>query len=432
MSARGSETYGGHVLRSVLAPWRRSLWWDLTHLTTDLVVGTVSFTVVVTLAATAIGLLITFPLAIPVVWALFLAGRAIGRIERSRARALLAVEIDDPVRPLTPGSWWAHWKARFRDGARWRELAHGLLLLPLGVLNTVAVVTFWGGSAALVALPLYVGSLPGGSAKFWLFDVEPGAAAVGLALVGVIGLVLVSPWVTHWLARLDAAEARWLLGPRNRSQLEQRVSELETSREAAVDSAEAERRRIERDLHDGAQQRLVALAVSLGEARQQLDADPDSDAGRELVARSHDEAKAALQEIRDLVRGIHPVILEDRGLDAALSAVVARSPVPVQVEVSLTERLPAPIESAAYFTVTEALTNVARHAGATHAWVTVARVNDRLLVEVRDDGHGGADEATGTGLAGLRSRATSLGGWMHVVSPAGGPTTLTVELPCAS
>jgi signal transduction histidine kinase len=210
------------------------------------------------------------------------------------------------------------------------------------------------------------------------------------------------------------------------------VTELETSREAAVDSAEAERRRIERDLHDGAQQRLVALAVTLGEARQQLDADPDSDAGRELVARSHDEAKAALQEIRDLVRGIHPVILEDRGLDAALSAVVARSPVPVQVDVTLAERLPATVESAAYFVVSEALVNVARHAQAHRAWVTVAKVSDRLLVEVRDDGRGGADEARGTGIAGLRSRVASLGGWMHVTSPPGGPTTLIVELPCAS
>jgi signal transduction histidine kinase len=432
MSPGGTETYGDHVLRSVLAPWRRSLWWDLTHVTTGVVVGTASFTAVVTIAATALGLLITFPLAIPVVWALFLAARAIGHLERSRASALLGVEIADPVRPLAPGSWWAHWKARFRDGARWRELAHGLLLLPLGLLGLVAVVVVWGGSAALATLPLYAGALPGGTAKFWLFDLAPGAGAFGLALVGVAGLVVVAPWVTVWLARLDAAEARWLLGPRERARLEQRVTELETSREAAVDSAEAERRRIERDLHDGAQQRLVALAVTLGEARQQLDADPDSDAGRELVARSHDEAKAALQEIRDLVRGIHPVILEDRGLDAALSAVVARSPVPVQVDVTLAERLPATVESAAYFVVSEALVNVARHAQAHRAWVTVAKVSDRLLVEVRDDGRGGADEARGTGIAGLRSRVASLGGWMHVTSPPGGPTTLIVELPCAS
>jgi signal transduction histidine kinase len=419
------------VLRSLLAPWRRaSTWWALCHLASDVWLGCLTFTAVVALGATALALAITFPLAIPVVWLLFVAGRLIGRVERSRAHALLGVPLADPVVPLTATSWWGRWKARFRDGARWRELAHGLVLLPLGVLAVVVTVVVWGGSAALLALPAYVGSLPGGTAKFWLFEVGPGAAAFGLALVGSAGIVVVAPWVTLLLARLDAAEARWLLAPRPRSVLEQQVSRLESSRVAAVDSAEAERRRIERDLHDGAQQRLVALAVTLGEAKARLDADPEG--GRELVARSHDEAKAALAEIRDLVRGIHPVILEDRGLDAALSAVVARSPVPVTLDVALSERLPAPVESTAYFVVSEALANVARHAQAGRAWVSVARAQDRLLIEVRDDGHGGADEGAGTGLVGLRARVTALDGWMHVISPPGGPTTLTVELPCGS
>jgi signal transduction histidine kinase len=343
---------------------------------------------------------------------------------------LLDLPLPDPVRPLPEGSWWSHWKARFRDRARWKELAHGLLLLPLGLLTVVVAIVTWGGSAALVTLPLYVGHLPGGTAKFWLFEVGSGGGALGLALIGVVGLVLVAPWATVLMGRLSGVEARWLLGPRSGSDLEARVTELETSRTAAVDSAEAERRRIERDLHDGAQQRLVALAVTLGEARERMGDDPE--ASRELVEQSHEEAKAALKEIRDLVRGIHPVILEDRGLDAALSAVVARSPVPVELDVQVAVRPPAPVESAAYFVVAEALTNVARHADASRAWVTLARQSDRLLVEVRDDGRGGADPTGGTGLAGLRDRVTALGGWMHVVSPPGGPTTLTVELPCGS
>jgi signal transduction histidine kinase len=208
------------------------------------------------------------------------------------------------------------------------------------------------------------------------------------------------------------------------------VTRLETSRAAAVDSAEAERRRIERDLHDGAQQRLVALAMGLGTARERLDADPEG--GRQLVADAHEEAKAALKEIRDLVRGIHPVILEDRGLDAALSAVVARSPVPVNLTVDVAERPPAVVESTAYFVVAEALTNVARHAHATRAAVTIARAGDRLVVEVRDDGVGGARVDRGTGLQGLSDRVTALGGTMHLVSPDGGPTTLLVDVPCAS
>jgi signal transduction histidine kinase len=419
------------VLRRLLHPWHHaSTWWALGHSALSLPLGIVSFTIVVALASTSIGLLITFPLAIPVVWMMFVAGRGIGRVERARAEVLLDLTLPDPVRPLPEGSWWSHWKARFRDRARWKELAHGLVLLPLGVLTVVVAMVTWGGSAALVALPLYVGHLPGGTAKFWLFDVGPGGAALGLALVGVVGLALVAPWATVLMGRLSAVEVRWLLGPRPGSELEARVTELETSRTAAVDSAEAERRRIERDLHDGAQQRLVALAVTLGEARERLGDDPE--AGRDLVEQSHEEAKAALKEIRDLVRGIHPVILEDRGLDAALSAVVARSPVPVELDVQVAVRPPAPVESAAYFVVAEALTNVARHADATRAWVTLARQSDRLLVEVRDDGRGGADPAAGSGLAGLRDRVTALGGWMHVVSPTGGPTTLTVELPCGS
>lgn len=419
------------MLSNLFAPWRRrSTWWDLCHVTTDIWVGALSFTVIVTLASIAGSLVITFPLAIPFAWLLFVAARGVGRVERSRARVLLGLVLTDPVRPLAPGSWWAHWKARFTDAARWREMAHGVLLLPLGVLTLTVTVVTWCGSAALVALPLYVGALPGGAARFGLFDVHQGVGALTACVIGIVGLAVIAPWGTVLLARLDTAELRWLLGARREAELEQRVDELETSRVAAVDSAEAERRRIERDLHDGAQQRLVALAVTLGEANERLETDPEG--GRELVARSHEEAKAALKEIRDLVRGIHPVILEDRGLDAALSGVVALSPVPVTLDVTLSDRLPAPVESTAYFVVSEALTNVARHAQATRAWVSVARRQDRLVVEIRDDGRGGATEAGGTGLAGLRDRVTALGGWMHLLSPPGGPTTLTVELPCGS
>jgi signal transduction histidine kinase len=420
------------VLGSLFAPWRRSsTWWALGYSVLSGAIGTVTFTVLVALTATAGSLIITFPLAIPVVWLTFVCGRGIGRLERSRSAALLDQFVPDPVRPFDGGGWWSHWKKRFTDAARWKEMAHGLLLLPLGVVSAAAVLVAWCGSVALLALPLYVEHLPGGSAKFWLFEVDSAAMAIPLAAAGFVGLLLGAPWLTVALRRLQAAEVRWLLGPRHREELEERVSELEHSRSAAVDSAELERRRIERDLHDGAQQRLVALAVTLGEARQHLD-DGDQETGQALVAASHEEAKAALKEIRDLVRGIHPVILEDRGLDAALSAVVARCPVPVTLEVQVSQRPPAAVESAAYFVVAEALTNVARHAGARRAWVTLARQRDRLLVEVRDDGIGGASPERGTGLAGLRDRVDALGGWMHVVSPPGGPTTLTVELPCGS
>jgi signal transduction histidine kinase len=272
--------------------------------------------------------------------------------------------------------------------------------------------------------------MPGGTAKFWLFEVSQGFGSAAAALVGAAGLVLVAPWVTQAMAAVDVATGRRLLSLRPQEVADRRVAELEESRAAAVDSAEAERRRIERDLHDGAQQRLVALAMDLGDARERLESDPEG--GRALVAEAHEEAKAALKEIRDLVRGIHPVILEDRGLDAALSAIVARSPVPVRLDIDVAERPPAAVESTAYFVVAEALTNVARHAEATGAVVTIARAGDRLVIEVRDDGRGGARPDLGTGLTGLHDRVTAHGGTMHVVSPPGGPTTLLVELPCGS
>lgn len=420
------------VLRELFRPWRDAqTWWGLVHLSLDLFIGVGTFTALVTLLALSVSLLIVFPLAVPCIWVLFIAGRLVGHVERSRHEVLLGVELGDPVALLVGGTWWARLWERVRSGARWREIGYGLLRLPLGMLTSLAVLLMWCGSVALIGLPLYVGGLPGGTAKFWLFEVGPGAAAWACTLVGVVGVALAAPWFTLSLVRLDCAAARLLLGTDPNAALDERVTRLETSRMAAVDSAEAERRRIERDLHDGAQQRLVALAMGLGTARQRLVHDPEG--GRRLVDEAHEEAKAALKEIRDLVRGIHPVILEDRGLDAALSAVVARSPVPVRLEVDLRTRPSPSAESTAYFVVAEALTNIARHSQATEAHVTIGRFGNRLVVEVRDNGVGGADADKGTGLTGLRNRvAAHEGGTMHMVSPPGGPTTLLVEVPCGS
>jgi signal transduction histidine kinase len=416
------------VLSSVLRPWReRETWWALVHVLLDVVIGAATFSVVISLLAITAGLLITFPLALPFAWLLFWSAHVIARVERSRFSALLGIDLPDPVPPLRTEGRFARLRERATSKARWMEIGYALLLLPLGVLTLLTSLVVWCGTTALIALPLYVGQLPGKTAKFGLFEVGPGGIVVLLALVGVVGLVLVAPWVTLLLARLDVAAARLLLSRPRSDEIDERVTQLETSRLAAVDSAESERRRIERDLHDGAQQRLVALAMDLGHARQRLESDPEG--GRALVAEAHEEAKAALREIRDLVRGIHPVILEDRGLDAALSAVVARVPVPVRLQVEVPVRPSAAVESAAYFFVTEALTNITRHARATEAHVAIVRATDRLVVEVRDNGVGGADAARGTGLAGLRNRVTALGGTMDVISPEGGPTTLLATLP---
>ena len=413
-------------------PWRHPvrLWRVIAYDVTGFVTAAITFSFVVAFLAATAGLLITFVLAVPFAWMLFVVSRGFGKIERSRIAAMAGVRIGDPVRPFTATSWFGRLRERVRSGARWREIAFHLVHFPVAALTFALTTAAWAGSAAMLGLPAYVDSLPGDSAKFYFFEITSGPGAWAAAGVGALGFVIVAPWITIGLGRLNVVLARALLGPSGDAEHAAQVERLESSRTAAVDSAEAERRRIERDLHDGAQQRLVALAADLGAAKEKLDTDPE--AGRELVVAAHEEAKAALKEIRDLVRGIHPVILEDRGLDAALSAIVSRCPVPVTLEVDVATRPAAPVESAAYFVVTEALTNVAKHANATKASVSIARAGDRLVVEVRDNGEGGADPGRGSGLQGLRDRVAGLGGSMYVISPPGGPTTLLVELPCGS
>ncbi len=238
--------------------------------------------------------------------------------------------------------------------------------------------------------------------------------------------MLLTPWIVRGLATANRMLVRGMIG----SDVFARERTLTESRAAAVDLAAEDRRRIERDLHDGVQQRLVSLAMDLGRAKEKLDTDPER--AKELVDEAHDEAKRAITEVRDLARGIHPAVLTDRGLDAALSSLAARSPVPVDVRVEVVERPPASVEAAAYFVVSEALTNVTKHANATKANVTVRRSDDRLTIQVQDDGVGGASIASGSGLAGLRDRLGALDGELHLLSPAGGPTILMAEIPCGS
>jgi signal transduction histidine kinase len=416
---------------SLLGPWRHPgrLGRAAAFVAIGLPFSIVTFVVIVVMSALSVGLLPVFLLGVPLAWLTLVVSRGLGRLERSRAAAY-GPPIPDPVAPLVGDGVVARFRARFASRARWREFGFHFLQLFVCTLSYVVCVAAWCGSLAMLILPGAIGSMPGDTARFYFFDLGSDPTSGIPAAIGVAGLLIVAPWVTIGAAELQYALARRLLGPSGDELLVAQVAEAQSRRSAAVDSAEAERRRIERDLHDGAQQRLVALAATLGAARERLDDDPDS--GKEMVAAAHEEAKAALGEIRDLVRGIHPVILEDRGIDAALSAVVARSPVPVHLEVEIAERPPAAVESAAYFVVTEALTNVARHSGATRADVSIARAGDRLVVEVRDNGHGGADASKGSGIAGLRERVAGMGGSTYVISPEGGPTTILVELPCGS
>jgi signal transduction histidine kinase len=232
------------------------------------------------------------------------------------------------------------------------------------------------------------------------------------------------------LSSVTAAAGLAMENGRLQAELRARVDELTTSRARLLETGVAERRRLERDLHDGAQQRLVALSLDLRLAQARLHADPDR-AG-ELLTHAQEELRLALAELRELARGIHPAVLSDRGLDAALQALAARSPVPVMLEPVAAGRLPEPVEAAVYFVVAEALANVARHAHATRVSVRIDQAEGRALVEVADDGIGGADPTRGTGLHGLADRLSALDGRLTIESPVGQGTRLRVEIPCGT
>ena len=246
------------------------------------------------------------------------------------------------------------------------------------------------------------------------------------------GIVLLGLWsyLVTLVAGTDAAVARSLLfsgGPEDRLRAE--LTEVAASRARLADAFEAERRRIERDLHDGAQQKLVALTMQLGLARLDL---PPRSAAAQAVTAAHEQAKQLMADLRDLIHGIQPQILTDLGLPAALSELADQAPVPVTVYSALTGRLPGQAENTAYFAAAEALTNVAKHSGAASASVTARAADGILVLEVRDDGRGGADPARGSGLTGLADRVAVAGGRMLLSSPPGGPTVLRVEIPCTN
>lgn len=419
------------LLDELAAPWRdTAVLRGMARAALDIPFGfAIGFCVTAMLGVSLLAAL-TFVVAIPLVWFTFTVAAVVGRAERARAAALLDVQIPTPHPSLRlqPGTWGGRLRQCLSSPSRWREVAYLTLGLPfLGALG-FAVLGTWAVSVLLVLLPFYVGHTAAHAVTFWV-HIGSGEAWWGLVL-GLAGIGIVAPQLTLALLVVDRAVVQWLLGPHPSDELVRRVGELEISRGAALDQVEAERRRIERDLHDGAQQRLVALAMHLGRARERFDTDPDR--ARQLVSEAHEEAKAALAELRDLARGIHPAVLTDRGLDAALTALVARCPTPVSLSVEVPDRLPAPVESAAYFVVSEALVNVAKHARAAYASVVLSTQGTNLLIEIRDDGLGGAVATPGSGLAGMADRVAALGGWMRILSPLGGPTSIVVELPCGS
>lgn len=303
---------------------------------------------------------------------------------------------------------------------RVRQLVYHLVVGPLQVCAGIALALCWLVAAVAGTVLIWM----------WLTPLAQRPTinyAVAWTIAATVA-VFVMARATPALLRADAWTARTLLGPGRGELLARRVDDLTESRAGVMDAADAERRRIERDLHDGVQQRLVSLAVNLGIARATLTDLPD--AARKVIEDAHDQAKQTITELGHLVRGLHPAVLEDRGLDAALSGIASEVPVPVRLTVRLPVRPPATVEAIAYFVVSEALTNVIKHARATEVEVTVDGTGDRLRITVSDNGIGGANSGTGTGLTGLARRVAAVDGCFEVTSPLGGPTRLAAELPC--
>jgi signal transduction histidine kinase len=341
--------------------------------------------------------------------------------QRHRFWSLLGVEIEGPLPP--PGrTLWQRMAASLRSDVTWRQLAYHLAVGPVIALLGLVTIAAWASGAGLAGLYAYRLQF---STPRYVLSAKPG---IPFAVAGVV-LLLLAPFLARVTTWLDTVAALALLGPSRSQELELRVETLSESRAGVVDAADAERRRIERDLHDGAQQRLVSLAMNLGMARENLKNMPDE--VRKVIEEAHEEAKEALAEMRTLVRGLHPAVLEDRGLDAALSGIAARAPLPVRLTVDTGERASPTVEAVAYFVVSECLTNIARHARATKAEIDVRQDGGTLQIRVLDDGVGGADPARGTGLASLAQRAKSVDGKLRLDSPVGGPTVVSVELPCA-
>ncbi len=366
------------------------------------------------------------------------AARGLGSLQRGLAAGLLGVRVGaPPVRRSHGGRAWPG--PGPRDGTGWRVMAYLLAKLPVGLIELYAAF-FWIGGLVNLSYPLLWGAFrndprpspvpvftPFGMFGEGTFRVSTLAGTFAAAAAGA-AMLLAAPWVTRAVTSADAWLIRGLLGP---GRLAQRVHDLELSRTLAVDDSAALLRRLERDLHDGAQIRLATLAMNLGMAREKLGDGGevrDAAAVRELVDAALRGAKDALGELRGLVRGIHPPVL-DSGLADALASLAADSVIPVELEVGILVRPTPAIETIVYFCAAELLANAAKHSFADKVAIRVAGQRDVLLLSVADDGAGGADPARGTGLSGLTQRVAVVDGGLTIASPPGGPTKVTVELP---
>ncbi|MEW1634021.1 sensor domain-containing protein [Streptomyces sp. NPDC093801] len=426
-----AERRGG-MRAALLAPVAGRTWRELLYLVVGLPLSTVYFGLAIAGVSAGAGLLVTF-VGVPVLAGVLAMCRGFGIVERARVRGLLRVPVGAPA-PVRAGRAGvpAAMGALLKSGSAWRHVLYSLVHFPWALFSACLALVLWGYGWGMLLYPLW----------FWVFPAftdQPGLQlfqndgytfyldsplAVAVAALAGLCLTLAAPWVIRALVTVDRVLVTGLLG---RSRLDERVSELESDRGVVVDTAAADLRRIERELHDGAQARLAALAMDLGLAKERLAEDPR--AAARMVDEAHGEVKTALRELRHLARGIHPAVLTDRGLDAALSAVASRCAVPVRVDVDLPSRPAAAIEGLAYFTVSELLRDVSGHAGARSASVEVWRSGERLMIRVAGDGPHPDGPSAGSGPAGLAERLDAVDGVLVVDSSQGHGTTATAELP---
>ncbi len=421
----------------------------LVHLTLDFWVA------VLCLVVWLVGLSLTLGLGITIIGgaialaATLFVSTQIARFERARSATFLDTEISTPpLHPIgTPTPQFGIIGRYISSRTAWRALTYVIWKSITGLVFFGVAISVFSVGIAMMMLPWARFLFPKNGASLLGLRMNSNGRAIAAALVGAATTFIIAPTITLMLGKVNRSMAASLLGPTRENELQRQVVEVSARRTAAVEGAEAERRRIERDLHDGAQQRLVALGMTIGLAKEKLDSDPD--AVRELLNEAHTEAKSAMTELRSIARGIHPAILDDRGLDAALSSIAARAPIPVTIHVDLPQRIGPTLEGTAYYVVSEALTNIAKHANATQAFVNVDRIQHRVqhriehriesaasdgagetvIVTVTDNGCGGARLIADGGLAGLRDRVVGVGGKFELTSPIGGPTTLTAEFP---
>jgi signal transduction histidine kinase len=405
-------------------PLTRACWEETGFLLLSFVTGTASFTFLVSAVSTALGLAVII-IGIPLVVLVAHADRWWCGLERRRVARVLGRPVQGVYAAPKGNGWAGRQLSILGDRQTWFDALWMVVALPLGIVGFALALGAWTTVLGLLVAPIYAWSIPG-----WVND-----HVVPLSIIGpflALPAAVAAAWLVRGVALAQAKLAAAMLGLGRAEVLEQRVQTLSETRAGAVDAAVTELQRVERDLHDGAQARLVALAMDLGLAEQRL-AQADHETALEHVASARGQARAAMAELRDLVRGIGPSILNDRGLDAALTALVSGRDPAVDLRVELPGTDVTARETAAYFVVAEALANARKHARATHVSVHVWEGTDRALIaEVVDDGVGGADPEAGSGLVGLRKRVAALDGTLAVSSPLGGPTTVRAELPCAS